>query len=94
MELMPAGIVISAFEVTTDTNGFARCTWPAVSRGQAMRLALQLSAKYAADPRYPNAFWVQTTRPPITKSRPGLYGDVKFLAKFYKGHRYEPAQTI
>lgn len=86
-------IFISAYEVATEPRGFAVCTWPATSQSQAMQLAQRLSVQHADDPVYPNAFWVQTE---ANRKRPlpGPFGNTRFLAKFWRGQRYEPTQTI
>jgi len=72
--------VISSHTIQTEPRGFARCTWPAVSRAQAQAAARALSEQAKSVPQYPNAFWVLEGERPI--------------CKFYRGRHYAPEGTI
>lgn len=73
-------MVIGAYEVTTETRGFAPCSWVATSVKKAEQLAHDLSVKFAGDARYPNPFW--------------LSDGSRNTAKFFRGQRFAPGQTI
>jgi hypothetical protein len=74
-------MIISAYTVTSETRGFARCSWPANSLADAERLAQELSQRLADDPRYPNAFWVIGQ-----KDKP--------QSKWWRGQRYATSESI
>lgn len=74
-------MILSAYSVETESNGFAVSSWPAVSARSALRLARHLSEKLVKDPRYPNSFWVV-----------GSQG--KPICKFYRGQRFERSQVV
>ncbi|ABM97032.1 hypothetical protein [Methylibium petroleiphilum] len=73
-------MVIGAYEVTTEARGFMPCRWVATSPKKAEQLAHDLSVKHASDDRYPNPFWCSDGS--------------RNLAKFYRGQRFAPGQTI
>lgn len=74
-------MILSAYSVTTEPRGFAVCEWHATSLAAAERCARALSERFAADPCYPNAFWV-------TNHCDGPLG------KWWRGKRYAASQTI
>lgn len=86
-------VILSAYEVSTDTNGFAPCSWPATGHREAEQIAQRLSVELQSHRAYPNAFWVSTVdhrkNPP-----PGLFRGTRFLSKFFRGQRYAPTDTI
>ena len=73
--------VISAYYVHTAPTGFATCEWPATSHKRAHDLAKTLSQSKDGDLAYPNPFWVI-----------GATG--KALAKYFRGQRYQPSESI
>lgn len=73
-------MIISAYQVTTESCGFAVCSWFATNKAQAERIAEALSKKLANDARYPNAFWVTNS--------------TKNFAKWFRGQRFAPDASI
>ena len=72
-------MIISAYTVKTDTPGFVQCEWSATGLESAEKLAKKLSELHAANPQYPNSFWVMGS---------------SAIVKYFKGVRYAPTASI